>query len=144
MHPMILNISKIDTYRAIIDDKPGSLSGKLEGLAQAGADLEFVLARRISSQPGKGFVYVTPLTGDTQIAAAKRLGFEKSPTHHAVRVEGADSAGVAYLITRAIAAAKINLRGFTAATQGSRFVAYLAFDNAKDAEMAMARLNRAI
>jgi hypothetical protein len=141
---MLLNISRVDTWKAIVDDTPGGLQAKLEGLAKAGADLEFVLGRRVSSQPGKGFVYVTPLKGDTQIAAATKLGFERSPTHYAVRVEGPDEPGVAYLLTSALAAAKINLRGFSAMRQGTRFVAYLAFDNPTDADQAVSKLGRVV
>jgi hypothetical protein len=141
---MIQNVSRVDTWRAVVDDAPGGLSSKLEGLAKVGADLEFVLSRRVSSQPGKGFVYIAPLRTPGEVAAAEKLGFALSPTHYTVRVEGPDEPGVAQLMTRAIAAAGINLRGFTAATLGTRFIAYLAFDSDADADTAVARLNRAI
>jgi hypothetical protein len=39
-------------------------------------------------------------------------------------------------MTSAMADAGINLRGLSAASLGSRFVAYLAFDGAEDAEKA--------
>ena len=32
---MLLNVSKIDTWKAIVDDQPGELSSKLEGLGES-------------------------------------------------------------------------------------------------------------
>lgn len=141
---MILNVSRIDTWEAMIDDRPGALAAKLEGLAAAGADLEYVIARRSSTQPDMGVVLVTPLTSQSQIDAAARVGFRRSQSLHTVRVEGPDQPGVGFLIARAIAADGINLRGFSACRIGNRFTAYLAFDCAEDADRALARLNRPI
>jgi len=118
------------------------VSSKLEGLAKAGADLEFVIARRSSSRPNMGVLFVTPLVGEAQVNAAIRLGFEKSKSLHAVRVEGPDEPGMAFLITRALAAEGINLRGFSAGRLGSRFIGYWAFDSVADADRAINRINR--
>ena len=76
---MRIDISTVDVWAVSINDKPGALSEKLDTLAQAGADLEFVIARRSHEKPGKGVAFVTPVKGPKQIRAARKAGFEKRP-----------------------------------------------------------------
>lgn len=133
-------VDKMDVWCAKIDDRPGALKDKLEGLAMAGADLAFIIARRIHEEPGKGIVFLTPLKGEKQIAAAKALGFKTTDTLHSLRVEGADEPGVAYRLSAAMAQERINLRGLSAAHLGHQFVMFMAFDSATEADKARARL----
>ncbi|HWI56942.1 MAG TPA: amino acid-binding protein, partial [Bacillota bacterium] len=60
---MKLKVTRTDVWAATIDDRPGSLADKLAALTAAGANLEFVTARRTPEKPGKGVVFVTPLKG---------------------------------------------------------------------------------
>lgn len=138
----MLTVSKVDVWAATCEDNPGGLQAKLEGLAKAGCDLDFVISRRLHREPGKGVVFVTPLRNERETAAAEALGFRKSTQAFSIRVEGPDTPGVSYLIMRALTAEKINVRGVSAATLGSQFVMFLAFDSAADAERAIARLAR--
>jgi hypothetical protein len=48
-------------WAAMLQDRVGGLAGKLAPLAAAGANLEFIIARRAPEQPGRGVVFVTPL-----------------------------------------------------------------------------------
>jgi hypothetical protein len=137
---MALKVSKVDVWVAAIEDRPGGLAAKLERLACAGAELEFVIARRAPERPGTGVVFVTPLGGAAQLAAAKKAGFRKSKSLRSVRVEGADRPGLGAMLTGALAARGINLRGLSAADVGKRFVLYLALDSAADAAGAMRAL----
>lgn len=139
---MLLNITRVDKWKATIDDVPGAISEKLEGLARAGADLEYVTARRTPEQPGKGALFVSPLATPALVEAAERLGFVRSTAAQTLRIEGPDQPGVAFLMCRALAAANINLRGMAASRQGPRFLAFLSFDSDADAERAMEVLNR--
>jgi predicted amino acid-binding ACT domain protein len=123
-------------------DRPGGLAGKLEVLAKAGAQLEFLIARRSPEKPGTGVVFVTPLRGAKQLEAAKKAGFRKSEHLHSVRVEGRDEPGVGAKLTDTLAAKGINLRGLSAAVIGKRFVAYLALDTAADANKTIAILKK--
>jgi hypothetical protein len=141
---MMLNVSKVDTWKASMEDQPGGLAAKLQGLVIAGADLEFVIARRSSSQPGMGVVFITPLVNDHQISAARNLGFAKSQTLHTIRIEGPDEPGAAFMIASDLAAEKLNIRGFSASRQGRNFIAFVAFDNESDADKAMKRFQRAL
>ncbi len=139
---MKLKVTRTDTWASTIDDRPGGLADKLAALAAAGANLEFVIARRAPEQMGNGVVFVTPLKGAKQIKAAEAAGFQKTGTLHSIRVEGVDKPGVGAKLTRALAEAGINLRGFSAAALGKRYVTHLALDTDLDAGKAVAVLKK--
>jgi len=138
-----LIVEQVDVWAASIKNEPGSLAKVLVGLREAGADLDFILARRSTDKPGTGVVFVTPLRGDREVEAASTLGFDAVSSVKSVRVEGDNEPGVAAEVTEKIAAAKINLRGVSAAVIGPRFIIYLGFDTAKDAEKAVKILKKA-
>ncbi len=137
---MGLAVERVDVWAATIKDQPGGLAEKLAPLAEAGADLEFAVARRAPDQPGTGVVYVTPLRGDAQIGAGAKAGFAVADSLHSVRVEGDNRPGIGAELTSAVADAGINLRGLSAAVLKERFVMHLALDNAEDADKAMGLL----
>jgi hypothetical protein len=139
---MAYTISKVDTWAGEIDDRVGGLAAKLEPLAGAGADLELLVARRQPGQPGKGVVFLGPVTGAKARKAAEAAGLTKATDLAALRVEGPNKPGESHRLTRLLADAGINLRGVSAAVLGSKFVALLAFDSEADADKA-ARLLRA-
>jgi hypothetical protein len=131
-----------EVWAASLDDKPGALANKLTELAEAGADVDFIIARRAPDKPGTGVVFVTPLRGDQEIEAAGELGFAATNRMHSIRVEGRNERGIAGKLTQAVAKAGINLRGFSAAVIGTQFVMHLAFDQAEDAKKAVALLRQ--
>jgi hypothetical protein len=139
---MKLNVSRTDTWAATIDDRPGGLADKLAALAAAGANLEFIIARRAPELRGSGVVFVTPLRGAKQIKAAEAAGFQKTESLHSLRIEGADKPGTGAKVTTALAETGINLRGLSAAAVGKRYVAHLAVDSAQDAAKAAAVLKK--
>ena len=134
---MALKASREDVWVAGIQDRPGGLARKLGALAGAGAQLGFVFARRAPDKPGTGVVFVTPVAGAAQVSAAEKAGFHKSKSLHSVRVEGLDQPGLGAKMTKKLAAKGINVRGFSAAVIGKRFVLHLALDSAADAAKAM-------
>ena len=140
---MDLIVERVEVWAATIDDKPGSLATTLTGLREAGADLNFILARRAPEQSGRSVVFVTPLYGDAELQAAATLGFNPTATVHAVRVEGENRPGIAAELTALLAAAGINLRGFSGAVLGTLFVRYLGLDSADDAAQAASILQQA-
>ena len=131
---MGLFVEAVDVWAAPIPDRPGGLAEALKALHDAGADLQCVISRRAPDQPGKGVVFVTPLQGDQEIAAAAAVGFSASHTVHSVRVTGRDRPGIAANVALKIAEAGISLRGFTALVIGTQFIAYLAVDSRRDAD----------
>ena len=134
---MKIKAARAVVWAAKIEDRPAGLAEKIEPLAAAGANLEMVLARRAPEQPGKGVVFVCPLQGVRQCRAAVNHGFLRTNGLHSVRIEGADAPGLATQLTRALAKAGINLRGFSATAVGRRFVAYLALDDEDDVTAAL-------
>ncbi len=131
---MDLIVERVDVWACSIKDEPGGLAKALTGLRDAGADLNFVLARRAPEKPGTGVVFVTPLRGDVEVAAAADLGFNVTSSVYSVSIEGDNVPGITAKITTKLAAKGINLRGLSAAVQGTRFVMYIGLDSAQDAE----------
>lgn len=140
---MALKVSRVDVWAAGLKDKPGQLAAKLAALADAGANVEFVVARRSPDKPGTGVVFVTPIRGAKQLRAAKKAGFRKSKSLQSVRVEGADKRGLGAKLAQALADAGINLRGISAAALGKRAVCYFALDKLSDATKAIRVLKKA-
>ena len=140
---MDLNVDSVDVWAASVKDKPGRLARVLAGLSEAGADLDFIIARRAAEKPGTGVVFVTPLRGDREVAAAADLGFNVTNSVHSVRVEGENKPGVTAELTEKLAAARINLRGLSVAVIGARFILYIGLDNAADAVKAVKILKQA-
>ncbi|MCA8272434.1 amino acid-binding protein [Burkholderia sp. AU30280] len=140
---MELSVERVDVWAANIDDKPGGLATVLGALRTAGADLQFIVARRTSETPGKGVVFVAPLQGDAVIRAATQVGFSVTPSVHSVRVMGLDQMGIIGQLTQMLADGAINLRGVSAAVLGSQFIAYFAVDSVDDADKAIDILQRA-
>jgi hypothetical protein len=135
-------VTKVDVWAASIKDRPGGLAEKLAALAAVRANLEFVIARRVDSKPGTGVVFVTPIKGARQIRAARKVGFKTTRTLHSVRIEGPDRPGLGARMTKALAAAGINLRGLSAAAIGKQCIVHLAFDSAAVARKAMQVLKK--
>ena len=131
-----------EVWVASVEDKPGALGNKLAALAEAGADLGFIIARRAPDKPGTGVVFVTPLRGDQEIEAATEEGFTVSTHLHSLQVEGRNEPGIAAKVTQKIGQAGLNLRGFSGAVIGTQFVLHLAFDTAEAAQKAIAVLRQ--
>ena len=141
---MAYTVKKVDVWAGEIADRPGGLAATVSALSNAGANLEFIIARRAPDKPGTGVVFVTPIKGAKQKSAAQAAGLTTTDSVHSVRVEGPDRAGLGVKMTDALSAAGINLRGLSGAAIGRRAVSYLAFDSATDAASAIGLLRRAL
>ena len=133
---MALKVSKAEVWSGPIEDRSGGAADKIDPLTQAGANFEFVFARRTPEAPGRGLCLVAPVKGKKVAAAATAAGFAASPDLVALRVEGSNKAGTAARMTRELADEGISFRGLSASAVGTKFVAWLAFDSAADAERA--------
>jgi predicted amino acid-binding ACT domain protein len=139
---MELDVERVDVWAAPIRDEPGSLAALLAGLHKAGADLQFVIARRAPDVPGTGVLFVTPLDGEQQTRAANRLGFNQTQSLHSIRIMGHDRAGIVAELMQALADGGINLRGLSASVIGSQFIAYVSVDSSDDVANAIDVLGR--
>jgi hypothetical protein len=140
---MKLKVQKVETWAAPIEDKPGALASSLAALAKAGADLEFVIARRAPDKPRTGVVFLSPVKGAGAVRVAKEKGFRKTEHLHGVRIEGTNRPGQGAAMVQALADGGLNLRGFSAAALGSKFVAFAGLDTDADASRAV-KLLRAL
>lgn len=140
---MDLLVEREDVWAASVDDKPGALAAKLAALTEAGADLDFIVVRRAPEKPGTGVVFVTPLRGDREVRAAAAAGFQVTSRLNSVRVEGPNEPGAAAKVAKAVGDAGINMRGFSAAVLGTRFVVHIGVDTVEDEE-AVVRLLSAL
>src|SRR5688572_2442047 len=125
--------SRVDTWAASIPDRSGALAMKLKALAAGGANLELIIARRLGDGSGKGVVFVAPIKGAKQIGAAGAAGFARSGSLHTLRAEGPDRVGAAGRVVAALADQGLNLRGFSAAAIGKKFICYVALDKESEA-----------
>src|SRR5262249_53843911 len=108
---MPYTVSKIDVWTRAIDDTPGSLATVLEPLADAGVDLQFLIARRRTLVPRQGVVFLGGISGAKGAKAAAAAGLTKATDITGLRVEGPNKAGDCHRVTRLLANAGINLRG---------------------------------
>jgi hypothetical protein len=139
---MALKVTKAEVWAVTLDDRAGGAADKLESLAKGGANLEMVLARRTSEQPGKGVMFVTPLKGAKAMKAAEAAGMGKPEHIYSVRIEGGDKPGLGSKIARALGDAGVSFRGMNAAAMGRKFVSYIACDSAEDQARAIAALKK--
>ena len=141
---MAIEITEVEVWAGDIVDRAGGLAEKLEAVSKAGADLEFVIARRQPDKPGTGVVFLAPLEGAGQVRAAKDAGLSPAETMHSLRVEAADRPGLGARITRAVADAGVNMRGLSACAFGRQCIMYLAFDSDADCKKASQALKKAL
>ena len=130
----MLTVEKIDIWTVEMDDRPGATTGLFSVLAEAGADLQFALARRQPDKLGKGILFVSPIQPGKVEEAARRAGFASRSDVVGVRVTADNKPGLGFKMTQALGAAGLNLRALSAHTIGKQCVIVAAFDNAADAE----------
>lgn len=131
---MSYRVTKEHVWVAQLPDLAGALAGKLQALADAGLNLEFIIIRR--DKPGTALMFVSPLRTVAEIETAQRAGLVRSEGLHSLRVEGPNVAGLGSRIMQAIATAGLSLRGLSAAALGALSVTNLAFDTEADADKA--------
>ena len=132
---MPLRIHAVQVWSADIPDKPGAAAAKLEQLSRAGADLEFVFTRPHPAEPGVGVIFLAPIVGPEQVAAAREAGLAPARDIAMLCVEGDNRPGLGFEMMSRLAVAGINLRGLSISTVGERVAAYLAFDSPDNAAL---------
>jgi hypothetical protein len=133
---MGFKLERVHIWSSEIADRAGGMAGKLAPLAEAGANLEFILTRRLPDKPGRGVLYVAPVTGPAQVRAARAAGLTEAHDPVVLRVEGDNEAGLGFRLTQQWATAGITLQGLTMAVLSGKFIGYAAFDDVADANRA--------
>jgi hypothetical protein len=133
---MSFKMQRIHVFHSEVEDRPGGISAKLKKLAEAGAHLEYVYSQRSPEKVGMGDLYVAPLHGVNELAAARETGMHEVSEPIVMRVEGDDKAGLGGRLTQAWEMAGINLHGLVMSVINGRFVGYATFDSVGDANRA--------
>jgi hypothetical protein len=138
---MAITVKKAALWRKEIDNLSGTLASALEPLAQAGADLQVVMAYRY---PGadKGAVELHPVSGRKPIAAAQTAGLARSSIQ-VLLVEGDNRPGMGYALAKALGDAGINMSFVMAQTVSRRYAAVFGFENEADAAKAATLIKKA-
>jgi hypothetical protein len=137
---MGFKLDRVHVWSGEVADQAGGVSAKLSLLAQAGTNLEFIYTRRQPDQPGKGVLYVAPVTGPLQVRAARSAGLAETNDPVVLRVEGDNQAGLGHRVTQQWALAGLSFQGMSMAVIEGKFVGYVAFDTVADANRAAAIL----
>ena len=137
---MDFRLSRVQVWSGEIPDRPGGAAAVLAPLAQAGANLEFIWTRRLTEKPGRGIIFLAPITGPAQTRAAQAAGLEKATDTVLLRIEGTDRPGVGHHLASCLAEAGLNLRGMSMTAVGGQFVAYVACDSPEDTAKAVQAL----
>lgn len=139
---MKLKVEHVDVWVASLKDAPGMLAQKLCAVTAAGCRMDFVFARHSPEKPGKGVAFIAPIRGGKQVKAAKKAGFMKNKGLSVIKVTGPDKTGMGAAITEAIAAAGLNIQGFSAHAIGGTFALHLAFRSLAGAKKAAKIIKR--
>jgi hypothetical protein len=137
---MGFKLDRVHVWSGEVADRAGGVASLLALLAQAGANLEFIFTQRQANKPGTGILYLAPLSGPSQIRAAKSVGLAEAFHPVVLRVEGDNQAGLGHRVTQQWALAEISFQGMTMCVLGNKFVGYAAFDSTADANKAAAIL----
>ena len=134
---MKLKMSQIDVWAAEIQDEPGGLARTLRAVADHGADLDCVLARRTPEHDRKGVVFMTTTNDREQLDNASQTGLHRVTHLATLKIEGTDHPGIGADLTRIVADAGVNMHGLTATVIGRHFVCYASFDSVADMKTAL-------
>ncbi len=139
---MAVTIKKMTLWRNEVANQPGVLANTLGPLAEAGVDLQVLIAYRYAGDPGKAAIEVYPISGKKAASAAQQAGLSAFSLP-ALLVEGNNKPGLGYKIAQALAGAGINLAFAVAQVVGRRYSAVFGFENDADARKARNLIRRA-
>ncbi|MCC6417697.1 MAG: amino acid-binding ACT [Gemmataceae bacterium] len=133
---MSFKFDRVHVWSGEVPDEAGGVASKLAFLARAGANLEYIFTKRLPNRDGVGVLFVAPVTGASQVRAAKVAGLHETDSPVVRRIEGDNEAGLAHRLTQEWALAGISLQGLTMTVFGGKFIGYAAFDTVADANKA--------
>jgi len=139
---MAVTVKKIVLWRKEIENRTGILANALAPLANAGTDIQVVMAYRFPRQESKAAIELYPVTGRKAVTAANEAGFSASAIP-ALLVEGDNRAGLGYTTAQAIADAGINMDFVVAQVIGKKYSAIFGFESEADATKGAAEIKKA-
>ena len=139
---MAVTVKKAVLWRKEMDNRPGTLADILGPLAEAGGDLQVVMAYRYPGGKDTAAIELHPVSGRKPLAAAKAAGLAQSPIP-TLLVQGDNRQGLGHEIAKALGDAGINLSLLMAQVVGRRYSAMLGFENEADVAKATTLIKKA-
>ena len=139
---MAVTVKNIELWRTEVENRPGTLTGVLAPLAEAGVDLQLVMGYRYPGNEAKAAIEVFPVKGKKAAAAAGAAGLQPAALS-AVLIEADNRVGLGRTIALALADAGINLDFLVAQTVGHKCTAVAGFRNKEDARRATVLIRKA-
>lgn len=121
---MAISIRKLTLWTTDIGNRPGSLGTFLGPLAEAGCDLEVVMAYVKPGDPTRGVVELAPISGAKATRAARSAGLAPSAIP-CLLVDGDNRPGLGHAIASALGGAGINLHFVVTLVSGKKYRAVL-------------------
>lgn len=140
----MFTIKKFSIWSTEIDDVAGATTGLFKVLADAGVDVQFALGRPQNDKPGKAILFISPIKGKEQEAAARQADFMPRPDVVGVQVDGPNKTGGNFKLTAALAHANITIRALVTTVNGDRFTAVFACESDKEADEAIKVLHKVV
>lgn len=138
---MMMKITQTEILAAEVNDEPGGLALSLQALADFGANLDCVLARRRSGASGKGVVFVSAPNRKNLHETPDQAGFQSIQRIPTLKIEGTDRRGLGAEIAKIVGDQGVSMRGLTANTVGHKFSCFIGFDTTEDLKKAEAALS---
>jgi hypothetical protein len=138
---MAVTVKNIELWRTEVENRPGTLTGVLAPLAEAGVDLQLVMGYRYPGNEAKAAIEVFPVKGKNA-AAAGAAGLQPAALS-AVLIEADNRVGLGRTIALALADAGINLDFLVAQTVGHKCTAVAGFRSKEDARRATVLIRKA-
>ncbi len=136
---MSVTIKNLTIWRKEVAHRAGELARALEPLAEAGANLQVIMAY---AEGDRGIIEIGPLSGKKVTDAAARIGFAAS-SKPALLVEGNDRPGLGFKIASAIAGAGVSISFDVTQVIGKKFSSVYGFHADEDAKAAAAAIRKA-
>ena len=136
---MAISVKRISLWRREVEDRPGMLAQTLEPLANAGTNLQVIMAYHIGE---KAAIEVFPVTANRAMNAARQGGLSESGPP-ALLVTGDNQPALGHSMARAIADQGINIHFLVAQVVGGRYSAVFGFGTDDDASRAMEVIKKA-
>lgn len=133
---MAFEISRVDVWAGELGYDPQALARQLETLEAAGLNLEFAIVRPSGSKPGNTVLFLAPVKGPAEEAAAQAAGLHRSEHIHCTRIMGPDRPGLLAEIARCLGDAGLVIEGLSAASIRDGCVLYLRCESKRDADRA--------
>ena len=132
---MSISVRKVVVWRTKVENRPGTMAGALEPLAQQNLDLVIGYQGAV--------IDIAPVVGRKATAAAESAGFKPLPTSM-ILVEGENHPGLCFAAAQALGDAGVSMDSVVAQVVGRKCQALFGFSSDADARRAAILIKKAV